>query len=181
MASASGKAQWRLFWIFYVLGWAVFAYIAATNGTLASAESPGGILDHQAAATGARVDRIHDAWKAKGVFDFAALSMSLDLVFITFATIAGVIGGYLIARAGGVRGLLGWAILILWIVFGACDYIETACQLVQVLQDSGKDELAGLAATVRPPKMAAFVAGTLALCAGLAWTGIAARKPAPAV
>ncbi len=180
MADATGKAQWRLFWIFYVIGWAVFAYIAVTNGTLATAESPGGILDHQAAATASRVERIHAAWKAKDVFDFAALSMTLDLVFITFATIAGVIGGYLIARAGGLRGLLGWATLFLWIVFGACDYIETTCQLVQVLQDAGKDELAGLAATVRPPKMVTFVAGTLALWAGLAWTGMAARKKAPA-
>lgn len=176
----TGRAQWRLFWIFYVVSWAVFAYIAVTNTQMVTPVSPGGILDHQSAATAMRADQIHDAWKAKGTFGFAAVSMSLDLVFITFATLAGVVAGYLMARAGGLRGMFGWLVLGVWALFGACDYIETTCQLVQVLQDKGSDELAGLAATVKPPKMAAFVAGTLALWAGLVWTWIAARKPAAA-
>lgn len=176
-----GSVQWRLFWALYLLGMGVFAFMAATNSQLATALSPGGILDHQSAATGARVDQIHDAWKAKGVFGFARTSMALDLVFITLVTLAGVIGGYLMARKGGALGLLGWGIVIAWLVFGACDYIETGCQLVQVLNDGGEDALAGLAASVKPPKMAAFVAATLGLWAGLVWTGLAARKPPPAV
>jgi len=178
-ATQRGHAQWRLFWIFYLIGIGVFAYIAATNSALATDVSPGGILDHQSAGTGVRADQIHAAWKAKGVFDFAAVSMSLDLVFITFATIAGVMAGYLMARAGGARGMLGWTVLLVWIVFGACDYIETGCQLVQVLQDAGSDELAGLAATVKPPKIAAFLAGTLALWAGLVWTWFVRPRAAP--
>jgi hypothetical protein len=176
-AQTDGARQWRLFWIVYLLGVSAFVSIAATNATLATDVSPGGILDHQSAATAMRVEQIHDAWKDKGVFDFAAVSMSLDLVFITFATIAGVMAGYLIARAGGARGALGWAILIVWVVFGACDYIETGCQITQVLQDQGSDEFAGLAATVKPPKVAAFIAGTLTLWAGLLWTWIVRPRP----
>jgi hypothetical protein len=175
-----GRAQWRLFWIFYVIGMAVFAYIATTNAQLATHASPGGILDHQSAATGMRVEQIHDAWKEKGVFGFAQLSMSLDLVFITFATLAGIVGGYLMARAGGARGMLGWVVLGVWTVFGACDYIETSSQLVQVLQDRGSDDLAGLAAAVRPAKMLTFVAGTLMIWAGLIWTWLAARRTSAA-
>ncbi len=121
------------------------------------------------------------AWKEKGSFAFAKLSMSLDLVFITFQTLAGVTAGYLSARKGGTKGLLGWAILGVFLVFGACDYIETGCQLTQVLQDRGSDELAGLAASVKPVKVAAFLGGTLLLWAGLIWTGMAARKSASAV
>ena len=175
------SAQWRLFWIFYVIGLAVFAYIAITNTAFVTEVSPGGILDHQSAGVGAVADRIHAAWKEKGSFEFAKLSMSLDLVFITFQTLAGLTGGYLIARKGGMKGMLGWAILGVFLVFGACDYIETGCQLTQVLQDKGSDELAGLAASVKPVKVAAFLGGTLLLWAGLIWTGIAARKSAPAV
>ena len=175
-----GRAQWRLFWIFYVISWAVFAYIAVTNTQMVTAVSPGGILDHQSAATAMRADQIQNAWKAKGTFDFAKLSMSLDLVFITFATLAGIVAGYLMARAGGPRGLFGWLVLGVWAVFGACDYIETTSQLAQLLRDGGNDQLAGLAASVKPAKMAAFIAGTLMLWAGLVWTWIAARKPAAA-
>jgi hypothetical protein len=173
-----GGAQWRLFWIFYLIGMAVFAYIAVTNTQMVTAASPGGILDHQSAATGARADQIHAAWKEKGTFGFAQLSMSLDLVFITFATLAGIVAGYLMARKGGLRGLFGWLLLGTWAVFGATDYIETTSQLVQVLQDRGSDDLAGLAAAVKPPKTLAFIAGTLMLWAGLVWTWLASRKAA---
>ncbi|KAF0186460.1 MAG: hypothetical protein IV086_08585 [Hyphomonadaceae bacterium] len=177
----TGRTQWRLFWIFYLTGLSAFAYIAATNTAFVTEVSPGGILDHQSAGVGAVADRIHAAWKEKGSFGFAKVSMSLDLVFITFQTLAGVTAGYLIARKGGVKGMLGWTILGVWLVFGACDYIETTCQLVQVLQDRGSDELAGLAASVKPVKVAAFLGGTLLLWAGLIWTGIAGRKAPPAV
>ncbi len=180
-AAQPGRAQWRLFWIFYAIALAAFAYIAATNTAFVTEVSPGGILDHQSAGVGAVADRIHAAWKEKGSFGFAAVSMSLDLVFITFQTLAGATAGYLIARKGGTKGLLGWVILGVWLVFGACDYIETSCQLVQVLQDRGSDALAGLAAAVKPPKVAAFLGGTLLLWAGLVWTGIAARKAQVAV
>lgn len=175
-----GRAQWRLFWIFYAIGMAVFAYIAVTNTQMVTPISPGGILDHQSAATGARADQIHAAWKEKGTFGFAQLSMSLDLVFITFATLAGIVAGYLMARKGGMRGMFGWLLLGTWVIFGATDYIETSSQLVQALQDKGSDELAGLAAAVKPTKMVAFLAGTLMLWAGLVWTWVASRKGAAA-
>jgi hypothetical protein len=175
------SAQWRLFWALYLIGLAVFAFIATTNATLVTAAAPQGILDHQSAATAMRVEQIHVGWKEKGVFGFARTSMIFDLVFITFATLAGVVGGYLMARKGGVRGALGWVVLGVWLIFGGLDYIETGAQLMQVLNDRGQDELAGLAASVRPPKIAAFLAGTLLLWAALVWTGMAARKAAPAV
>jgi hypothetical protein len=180
-APSPGRAQWRLFWIFYGVSLATFAWLVLTNAQMITAASPGGIIDHQGAATAMRVDQIHAAWKAKGVLDFARLSMSIDLVFITFATFAGIVGGYLMARAGGMRGLLGWIVLGLWAVFGACDYIETGCQLVQALEDRGSDELAGLAASVGPAKAGAFIAGTLLLWAGLVWTWRAGRTTATQV
>lgn len=178
MSEKTGRAQWRLFWAFYLLGMGVFAYLAATHAQFETVVAPGGILDHQSAGTGVRADQIHQAWKDKGVWSAVPVAMVLDLVFITLVTIGGVIAGYLMARAGGLRGALGWLILGAWLVFAASDYAETGCQLVQVLADRGQDELAGLAASVKPLKLVAFVIATLALWTGLVWTGIASRKPA---
>lgn len=177
----AGRAQWRLFWAFYLLGMGVFAWLAATHAQFQTEIAPGGILDHQSAGTGMRAEQIHQAWKEKGVWSAVPTAMVLDLVFITLVTIGGVIAGYLMARKGGARGALGWLILGAWLVFAASDYAETGCQLVQVLGDHGRDELAGLAASVKPLKLVAFVIATLALWAGLAWTGMASRKPAPGV
>ena len=50
------SAQWRLFWIFYVIGLGVFAYLAVTNTAFVTEVSPGGILDHQSAGVGAVAD-----------------------------------------------------------------------------------------------------------------------------
>jgi hypothetical protein len=170
---------WRLFWILFALGWALFAFLAATNNQMVTPVSPGGILDHQVAGTAARVDEIQGAWSEAGAIPFARFSIGVDLLFIGVLAVAGAIGGALTARAAWgplLRGL-GWLTAFAFLVFGAADYTETIAQFVQAMSH-GDDGLAGLAATANKPKVAAFLAGHAGLIACLVGARLTRDKTA---
>ena len=177
--STDNRGRWRAFWMPFAAGWALFAFLAATNARLATPASPMGILDHQSAATAARVDAIQGAWAAAGSLGFAQLSMALDLAFIGLVTAGGLIGSAMIARRAGAAVLRVFALAVAaaWVVFGVTDYAETIAQVVQV-HSAGSDTLAGLAASMGPAKSISFVLGTPGLLGALIWFRFASRKAA---
>ena len=59
--------------------------------------------------------------------------------------------------------------MLVYFVFGMADYLETVCQLVQLVREQGSDILAGTAALARPVKMIAWIVGTIAMIAALIW------------
>jgi hypothetical protein len=168
MAGATRRVSWGLFWLLFAAGWGLFAYLAATNGRMATPVSPGGILDHQVAGTAAQANAIQQAWADKGELGFARTSMSVDLVFIAVLTAAGVYGGLAIARVakGPVLRALGNIAALLFVAYAVADYVETVCQLMEAI-NGGDDQLARTAAIANKPKIYAFLAGHLALFAGL--------------
>lgn len=177
--SIRNTGGWRTFWVLFAAGWALFAFLAGTNGQMVTPVSPGGILDHQVAATAARVDEIQGAWAQAGNLSFARLSIGLDLVFIGVLTVAGVIGGVRIARArqGAILKGIGWLTAVGFLVFGGADYTETISQFIQVMSH-GIDPLAQLAATANKPKIIAFLVGHAALIVGLIGLFLTRGKPA---
>jgi len=166
--SDAPRNDWRPFWILFGLGWALFAFLVATNGQMVTDASPRGILDHQVAGSAARIDEIQRAWADSGKLDFARLSMGVDLVFIGVLSVAGVVGGVRIAGAakGPILRRFGWLTTLPFLVFGATDYAETLSQFVQVMSQ-GSDVLAQVAAAVNQTKVVSFLAGNTALIAGL--------------
>ncbi len=159
---------WGLFWTLFAAGWGLFVFLVATNGQMITPVSPGGIVDHQVAATAARVDAIQDAWARAGKLGFARLSIGIDLVFIGVLTVAGVLGGVRIARArsGPVLKAIGWLAATAFLGFGGADYTETISQFTQAMSH-GVEPLARLAAAANKPKILAFLVGHAALIMGL--------------
>lgn len=167
----SNLYSWRNFWIFWGGGLALFAYLVATGGALETAVAPHGILDHQAAATGERVDAIQRSWAEAGVIDLARWGMIVDLLFIGLYMSGGIIGGRLIWQQAKSPALkkVGLLCVLSYFLFGLTDYIETISQLVQLLQDQGSDILAGTAAVARPVKIVTWIVGTIAILVALIW------------
>ncbi len=163
--------NWRNFWIFWGAGLALFLYLVATGGVLETAVAPAGILDHQSAATAERVNAIQQSWAAAGVMDIARWGMVADLVFITLYMSGGIIGGRLIWQRANSPTLkkVGLLCVLSYFVFGLTDYIETVCQLVQLVNEQGSDILAGTAALAKPVKVASWIVGTVAMIAALIW------------
>jgi len=163
--------SWRNFWIFWGGGLAVFLYLVLSSGALETAVAPNGILDHQSAATAARVDAIHHSWARAGLLDLARWGMIVDLVFITLYMSGGIIGGRLLwqqARSPSLKKL-GLLCVLSYFLFGLTDYIETISQLVQLLQDRGSDIFAGTAAFAQPVKIVSWIVGTVAILVALVW------------
>lgn len=159
----------RAFLAWWLGGLALFALVLWLHAPLAIPAVPGGIGDHQAAGSAAEVERIHAAWRAAGVYDAARIAMIADLVFIGVYTIGAALGGRMLrASGGGTMRLIGDAVLAGAIVFGVTDYIETVCQLVQLVQGRGSDALAATAATVQPVKIIAWIATFAGIVIGLA-------------
>lgn len=158
----------RAFLWSWIGGLVLFAIVIALGMPLVLTEVPGGILDHQAAATAAEVDRIQAAWRSAGLWNQAAIAMAGDLVFIGVYGIGCVLGGLWFflstnqtLRILGIVGLLSGATFLL------TDYAETISQFIQLWRFEGDDDLAGLAATVRPIKVAAWIVATLAILIAL--------------
>lgn len=150
-------------WTFWG-GLVLFAVVIALSLPLVLTAVPGGIGDHQAAGTAAEVDRIQAAWAAAGLYGRARNSMIGDLVFIGVFGIGCMLGGIWFMRSPVQRvRLLGVSALVAGLAFLVTDYAETICQLIQLTQGRGDDALAGIAATVRPTKMAAWIVGFLAV------------------
>ena len=167
----SNLYSWRNFWIFWGGGLALFAYLVISGGALETAVAPNGILDHQSAATAARVNAIQQSWVSAGVLDLARWGMIADLVFVTLYMSGGIIGGRLIWQRAKSPTLkkLGLLCVLVYFIFGMSDYLETVCQLVQLVREQGNDILAGTAALARPVKVVAWIAGTAAMIIALIW------------
>ncbi|MEH6791305.1 hypothetical protein [Parasphingorhabdus sp.] len=163
--------NWRNFWIFWGGGLALFLYLVLSGGALETAVAPNAILDHQDAATAARVNAIQNSWAEAGLLGTARWAMIIDLVFITLYMSGGIIGGRLLwqqARSPNLKKL-GLLCVLSYFLFGLTDYVETVSQLVQLLQYQGSDILAGTAAVARPVKIVAWIVGTLAMLVALIW------------
>ena len=154
----------RAFLWCWVGGLVLFAIVIALGLPLVLTEVPGGILDHQAAASAAEVDRIQSAWRSAGLWNQAAIAMAGDLVFIGVYGIGCVLGGlwYFLSANRSLRPF-GIVAMLAGSTFLLTDYAETISQFIQLWHFEGDDELAGLAAMVRPVKVAAWIVATLAI------------------
>ena len=167
----SGLFTWRKFWIFWLAGWALFIGIIVTNGSLITEAAPGGIVDHQDAATAETVNAIQQSWAEIGRLGFAKWSMITDLLFIGLFSIGGIIGGRLIWQHAHSPSLkkLGLLVMLSYFLFGFFDYAETISQFIQLIQNTGSDALAAIATAVKPPKVITWIVGTVGLIIALVW------------
>ena len=158
----------RAFLWTWIGGLVLFAIVIALSLPLILTAVPGGIGDHQAAGSAAEVDRIQMAWRMAGLWNQAAIAMIADLVFIGVYGVGCMLGGryFMTSSTSRVR-MLGLTALFTGFTFLATDYIETVCQFIQLVGFEGDDLLAGLAAAVRPVKMAAWILATLAIAIAL--------------
>lgn len=163
--------SWRNFWIFWGGGLALFICLILSGGVLETIVAPDGILDHQSAATADRVNAIQQSWADAGVLDIARWGMIADLVFITLYMSGGIIGGRLIWQRAVSPTLkkIGLLCVLSYFIFGVTDYVETVCQLVQLVNEQGSDILAGTAALARPAKIISWIVGTVAMIGALVW------------
>ena len=170
--------HWRIFWLLYVIAWAMLIWMGIKSGEIAAAAAPYSIASHQAAGDAATVDAIQLRWQQAGQYPLAKFSMWVDIVFIAFAMLSGLLGGRLIQQRAGNQALQALAILVMaiWVVAGVTDYAETIPQLIQVSMQRGSDSLAALAAAMRPIKNLAYIGGTLLLWVGLGWLAFDRRK-----
>ena len=162
MNAAAPELRWWL--------WGLFAFVVVIGlGAAVTAPDPVtfGITDHQAAGTAARVDAIQTQWREGGVRPLAILAMIGDLVFIAIYGWGSWRAGRSFMPAGGRVRVIGAFIAAAALVFVLTDYTETLLQLAQLLRDAGSDQLAGIAATARPVKVAAWVVTFLGVIA--AW------------
>lgn len=165
--------------LYWLIGLASFAMTLALHTPLILTAVPGGMLDHQAAGTAAEVDRIQAAWRMGGVSNEAAVAMISDLIFIVIYGIASLIAGLYLRRTGvaGLR-MLGSLVSVAAVVFLLTDLTETTAQLIQLMNFRGTDDLASLAATVRPVKIAAWIATFIGVIVGLLWDYKVSRRNA---
>lgn len=149
---------YRAFLWLWIGGLVLFALVVVLSLPLVLTQVPGGILDHQAAGTAAEIDRIQRAWAEAGLLDQARIAMIADLVFIGVYGAGSVLGGLYFRRIGtGVLRGLATTIILAGAVFLVTDYTETIAQFIQLSSFEGDNGLAGLAAEVRPLKMACWL------------------------
>lgn len=163
----------RAFLWTWLAGLALFAVVIALSLPLTIPDVPGGLMDHQAAGSAAEIDRIQRAWRLADLWNQATIAMIGDLVFIGVYGLGSILGGLYFRRSSsGTVRMLGAAIAFAGAVFLVADYTETVSQLIQLVRFAGDDGLAALAATVRPIKMAAWIAtfvGVIAALVGERW------------
>lgn len=157
----------RKFWWFWLGGLVIFALLRIPHGPLAIPEVPGGILDHQAAATAAEVDRIQAEWRQAGLYDHARWGMMGDLLFIGVYGLGAFFGGLLFREAGGKLAKLGLLVAAAALAFIVTDYVETVLQFIQLTQRQGVDWMAAAAAFVQPIKIAAWIVTFVGIIAAL--------------
>ena len=170
--------NWRSFWILWVGGLVIIITLVSQNDQLVTQLVPRGMVDHQAASTADRVDEIHRSWADHGRMRFARIAMIFDLLFIVIYSIGGMIGGILIRKQAHSAILtgLGGVVLVAYAAFGILDFIETACQAIQLFATGGNDALARTASTVRLPKLAAFAVGFPLILISLVWLWFEKRR-----
>lgn len=159
----------RNFWRMWLGGLVLFALVIWESWPLAIPAVPGGILDHQSAGSAAEVDRIQQAWIAAGLYERARTAMIGDLVFIGVYGLGAWYGGlaFMEHPAAKMRRL-GMMVVAASALFVLSDYTETFAQVIQLLERRGSDNLAGVAAWVRPIKIAAWLVTFGGILAGLA-------------
>lgn len=170
MIAAVPKLRWWLW------GLVAFAVVIGLSAGITAPESVTlGITDHQTAGTAVRVDEIQGQWAAGGVRTLAIISMLGDLVFIGIYGFGSWIAGRSFMRLGGLLRAVGAIIAAAALVFLATDYCETLLQLVQMIRDEGSDSLAGIAATVQPVKIIAWIVTFVGVLLGLGWHRLVRR------
>lgn len=132
-----------------------------------------GIGEHQAAGSAARVDEIQAQWRAGGVRNLAIVAMIGDLVFIGIYGWGSWVAGRSFMAMAGILRLLGGLVALSAAIFLVTDYTETTLQLVQLAREQGAGWMAGTAATVRPIKVAAWIASFIGVLLALAIRRIA--------
>lgn len=148
----------RRFWRYWLAGILLLAVQIVMNVWLMTDVSPFGISDHQAAGSAARVDSIQAGWEASSVMWIAISSMLLDCLFIGVYSWGAFAGGRLFASShSALLSRLGKVIVMAAVAFCAADYTETISQLVQAIRGQGSDNLAHIAATMRPIKTILFL------------------------
>lgn len=170
MIEARPDIRW---WLWGLLAFA--AVIAMSLAITAPEAVTWGIGEHQAAGTAQRVDEIQQQWRAGGVRGIAIAAMLGDLVFIgIYGWGSWRAGRSFVAMPGLVR-VLGLIVAIAAILFVVCDYTETVLQVIQLVRERGSDAMAGTAATVRPIKVAAWLATFFGIIAALVARAFATR------
>jgi len=142
------------FWLISLL---VFVLVVILTSMVTQGDETFGIIDHQAAGTASRVDEIQAQWREGGVRGLAIIAVIADLAWIwMYALSSFAVGrGFATERQGILRSL-GLFTCGVSVVFGITDYTETMLQFIQLLRDSGSDQMAGIAAAMQPIKIAAF-------------------------
>lgn len=151
----------------WVAGLIAFAITIYLGMPLAIDAVPGGILDHQAATNAAAVNVIQSAWQDAGLIATARTAMISDLIFIGIFGIGCVLAGLHYRLREGFLKFSGWVALISGIVFLVTDYGETISQFIQLTRMQGDDQLANIASTLRPVKIASWIVAFLAVLAAL--------------
>lgn len=162
---------YRSFLWLWMGGLVLFAIVIALSLPLTLTAVPGGISDHQSAGTAQAVNDIHAAWKQAGLMGQARVAMLADLLFIGVYGLGSILGGLHFRKTGtGAVRRLGVIIALSGVAFFITDYVETISQLIQLTRDAGDNQLAALAATVKPVKMVAWVITFLGMLLALAIT-----------
>lgn len=166
----------RKFLLLWPLGLLAFAVVIWLSLPLDIEGVPGGILAHQSAGSGPVVDTIQRLWTDAGLYDRALYAMYGDIAFITIYGLGAWYGGlhFMQDPAARVRRL-GIMLVIAAIVFLATDYTETFAQIIQLTQQRGSDTLAGIAAAVRPVKVAAWIVTFVGVIAAFVVRRLSAR------
>ncbi|UIP05547.1 hypothetical protein LY632_07410 [Erythrobacter sp. SDW2] len=163
----------KRFLLVWLGGLAAFGVAIWLHGPLAIPSVPGGIMEHQTAATAARVDFIQAEWAQAGVYRAALTAMLSDIAFIVLYGLGSLLGGlYFLQR--GMRAI-GWLLSILAVVFFATDMTETVLEVMQLAVGRGDDTKAAIAAAMQYPKIAGWTACLVLPIVGL----LLERRAAP--
>lgn len=152
----------------WLIGLVVFLAVIAVTNMVEQGDVTLGIIDHQAAGSAARVDEIQTQWRDNGVRSLAIIAVIADLAWIWIYALGSFLAGRGFAnqRQGALRAI-GLVVCASAIVFGVTDYTETTLQFIQLLGDKGDDTMAGIAATVQPVKIAAFIVSFIGIVVAL--------------
>ncbi len=147
--------NFRRFWIGGII---LFGFIVILNFALITDVSPSGIGDHQGAGSADKINEIQYAWKDKGVLFYAYLGIAIDLMFIGIYSLGAFCGGILLRYDDSIMiKRVGSLVIAGAILFFITDYVETILQAIQLFSMQGHDDLAYIAASVRPAKTIAFL------------------------
>ncbi len=173
------SATMRGFLICWFLGWALFILVGILQPVAGDGLGQFGMEAHRRAGTADMVNAIHSYWQNIGIYDRATWSLVVDLLFITAFSIGGVLGGLLLRQNmhTNIRRV-GLLAIVAHIVFAVSDYAETISQLIQMVDGTGSDSLANIAAFARPIKIQSFLIAVAAIAIGFIASKIVARKTA---